>query len=176
MKKIFSIFLLLIFLFNLAGYFIVFKIMQCSVQQEMKTYLENNPSSKETETIVIPNSELASSSRLKFIDDDEFTYNGKLYDIVSKKTVNGSTVFYCMNDKQEEKLYAALKDHVMHNTDQNLPVKDKSNLIIKNIIKEALTDKNITQAMSAEAYHMCFRFNSTLIQNFITVQSPPPKA
>lgn len=151
--------------------------MQCSVQQEMKEYLEKNPSNKETETIVIPTGELASSSsRIKFLDDDEFIYNGKMFDIISRKTSNGYTTFYCMNDTQEEQLYSTLKDHIMHNTDQNLPVKDKSNLIIKNIIKEALADKSIKQPLSLMTFIINFNFETTLLQNFKTVLSPPPKA
>ncbi|MGD0711508.1 MAG: hypothetical protein ABR968_10065 [Bacteroidales bacterium] len=178
MKKILSVFLLLIFLFNLAGYFIVFKIMQCSVQQEMKNYLEKNTSNKETETIVIPDSEITSpSSRIKFTDDDEFIYNGKMYDIISRKTEKGFTIFYCMNDKQEEQLYSALKDHIMHNSDQNLPLKDKSNLIIKNIIKEALPDGNAhLQTFSSKNIIYYSSYNSATHQSFISVITPPPKS
>jgi hypothetical protein len=178
MKKFLSIFLLVIFLFNLAGYFIVFKVIQYSVQQEMKVYLQKNSSDKETEIITIPTIEIASpSSRIKFTDDDEFIYNGKLYDIISSKSSNGYTTFYCMNDKQEEQLYSTLKDHIIHNTDQNLPLKDRSTQIIKNIIKEALADKCIIkQQLSILSCKINFDFDTTLLRNFKTVLSPPPKA
>ena len=111
MKRILSILFLFVFLFNLAGYFIVFEVRQYSAKQEMKIFIKNNIPENELTKIIIPNSELtSSSSEFRQTEENEFVYQGKYYDIVNKKTDGNNTIFYCINDKNEEKLFEELAE------------------------------------------------------------------
>ncbi|MFA4851576.1 MAG: hypothetical protein WC599_03565 [Bacteroidales bacterium] len=184
MRTVFSILLLILFLFNVSGYFVVFKLMRYNARKEMKAYIKQNLRDDEMEIVVVPNSEIgASGSGFRFVEENEFIYNDKLYDIVKKKTDGNNTIFYCINDKQEEKLFAGINEHIKRNTDQNLPAgrqgtpaKDKSNNLTKSIVKEALPEKpgflccDITQATTH------FKYVSLIQKQFIPILSPPPKA
>ena len=176
-KKIISILLLILFLFNVSGYFVVFKLRQYNAREEMKTRIKQNLRDEEMEVIIIQNSEINSPlSDFCFIEEDEFRYKGNLYDIVRKKTEGSNTVFYCINDKQEEKLFDGLNEHIKRNTDQNTPTKDKSNTLTKSIVKEALPEKPDFIAYSVNQHILYFKYNSLTNKQFIPVPSPPPKS
>jgi len=158
--------------------------MQYDARKEMKARIKRNLRDEEMEIVVVPNNKIGTKgSEFKYVKKNEFIYKGNLYDIVRKKTDGNNTIFYCINDKQEEKLFAGLNDHINRNTDQNLPAceqgtptKNKSTLLSKNIIKEALPEKpeflccDITQAITY------FKYASLIQEQFITVPSPPPKS
>ena len=158
--------------------------MQYIAREKMETFIKQNLRDEEMEIVVIPNSEISDTgSGFRFVEENEFIYYDKLYDIVKKKTEGNNTIFYCINDIQEEKLFADLNEHIKRNTDQNLPAgkqgapaKDKSNNLIKSIIKEALPEKpeylccNINQASTY------FEYASLIQEQFIPVLSPPPKS
>lgn len=151
--------------------------MQYSVKQEMKAFILKNTSDNELEKIVISNSDITSSSSdFRFNDDNEFIYKGKFYDIVRQKSDGSNTIFYCVNDTNEEKLFAGLDEHVKQNMDQNLPVKGKSAELLKNIIKEALPDNSITICSNQQNFNIHFIYNSLLKEHYISILSPPPKS
>jgi len=59
-------------------------------------------------------------SKLEFEGDDEFIYEGKLYDIIQQKKENGKIILYCYHDKEEEN---AIKDY-----DNKMNNKKKENI------------------------------------------------
>jgi non-homologous end joining protein Ku len=151
--------------------------MQYNVREEMETYIKQNLRDDEIEIVIVPNSEIGvTGSKFRFVEENEFIYNNKLYDIVKKKSEGNNTIFYCINDKNEENLFSGLYEHLKRNCDQNSPTKDKSNNLVKSIIKEALPEKpkflccNITQTT------IDFKYASLIQEQFITVLAPPPKA
>ncbi len=55
--------------------------------------------------IQIPKKDFYSkSSPLTMFDDDEFEFNGNMYDIVKKVETENQIIFYCINDVKEERL------------------------------------------------------------------------
>jgi hypothetical protein len=177
MKKILSILFLAIFLFNLLGYYFVVYLMQQSVHSEMKAFIKKNPPLDKLERLVISDKEMNSREVFKFKDDKkEFVYNGKLYDIVKETKDGTNTIFYCINDKNEEQLLAGLCEHFKNNFDQNGPAKDKSRQLIKNIIKEALPDSHSTIKSFQSLTFIFFEYHFELTNQFIPVFSPPPEA
>ena len=176
MKKLLSILFLFIFLFNLAGYYVVFTIMQQSAKRDMKAFIKKNPETDELEKVVISSKEMSSSAIFKFTDDNEFIYNGELFDVVSKTTDGDNTVFYCLDDRNEEKLFAGLNEHIKNNCDQNSASKNLSLQLIKNIIKEALPDNYSEMKPSQYITFLYSDFNPILHKQFIQVIAPPPKA
>jgi len=53
-----------------------------------------------------------SASALEWIKSFEFRYRGNLYDIVRTGQSGDTTFYYCINDVQEERLFAGLDGHV----------------------------------------------------------------
>jgi len=53
-----------------------------------------------------------SASALEWIKSFEFRYRGNLYDIVRTGQAGDTTFYYCINDVQEERLFAGLDGHV----------------------------------------------------------------
>ena len=142
----------------------------------MESYIKKNTPNNELVKIIISNSEIASSSSgFRFTEDDEFIYNGNYYDIVRQKTDGSNTIFYCINDTNEEKLFAGLNEHIKQNMDQNLPVKNKSVQLLKNIIKEALPDNIISLFCNQSSNNTHFIYSSFQKEYFKSIPSPPPK-
>jgi len=178
MKKALSILFLFIFLYNIAGYFIVFTLQQFSVREEMELYIKKNMADKELERVVVSNTDIAGgSSDFRFKDDNnEFVYKGKLYDIVRQKTDGVNTIFYCINDNNEERLIEGLSQHIQRNTDQNLPAKNNALNLVNNIIKDALPDKHCEQLCNFYSkISFYISYNSLIREQFIPTPTPPPK-
>lgn len=177
MKRTLSIIFLLVFIYNIAGFFVVFKIEQYAAKDEMKAYISQNPANAELEKIVISNEVMDSrASGFRMFDDNkEFTFNGKLYDIIKSTSDGKFTTFYCLNDKNEERIISNLYEHVQRNTDQNIPSRDNAMKLIKNIIKEALPNEYSSLCnVPFKEIHFTTVFTD-LPQNYIPVASPPPK-
>jgi hypothetical protein len=176
MKRILSILFLMIFLFNLAGYFVVFKMMQYSAREEMKTLVKKNIPLEKLLKIVVPAKEINSSPVFRFLEENEFIYKGKRYDIVKQSTEGNNTIFYCINDTSEERLYAGLDDLIRHTTDQNTTSRNRSNILLKNIVKEALPDDIQLSGIDYSILNIHFDYHSFFTEQFFPVPSPPPKA
>lgn len=115
------------------GYLIVYELEQFSIRQEMRTNIDLGVFDKRVSVITIDNELLASANHLFQLKGDEFTFKGKQYDILSKKTVGGKTTFYAMNDTKEEHLLSSLEDHIRNTTD--LSQTNKQPLHAKNLCK-----------------------------------------
>jgi hypothetical protein len=176
MKKLLSILFLLVFLFNLAGYYIVFTVLQQSARNEMKAFIKKNPQLDELEKIVISDKEMNSASAIKFQDDNnEIVFNDKLYDIVCETRDGENTIFYCINDKNEEQLFAGLNEHIKLNFEENGPLKKQSIELIKNIIKEVLPVFKLVLMIPDANTFVYPTIKFLLSANFIQLISPPPK-
>jgi len=133
MKKAFAIFFLFVFLFNTAGYFLVFHAQQYSIKQEMRANIRLGVSDERVCAVTVDNHLLSSAGPVFELRGDEFIYKGKQYDIISRKTEGGSTTFYAVNDTQEEHLLSSLEDHIQNTAD--LASTHKQPLHSKNLCK-----------------------------------------
>ena len=110
MKRIAFVFLLSIFLFNFICYYPVFLAVKSDLRNDALSSLSH---SSHLNAISVPKylSETP-NSRFRMIDENEFSLDGKLYD-VQKKTDDGKTLtFYCMNDEKEQNLFNSLGENV----------------------------------------------------------------
>ncbi len=104
----------------------------------MKSLLKSGWEKEETEVLKIPKTELFKSD-FKRIDEREFTFQGKLYDIISEQVSADTLIIHCINDVREQRV----KEHVAaHIADQlsheNSPFKKQQQnirLAVKNIIQ-----------------------------------------
>lgn len=109
MKKAGVILLLFVITFQMVGVFLLFKAKQMEVRQDMKMKIKSG----------VPDAELTilrfsrdQADGLKWMEDHEFRYEGRMYDVV-KTTVDGEIVIYhCIHDEQESKLFSHLDNMV----------------------------------------------------------------
>lgn len=101
----------LCFLLNIIGYYIIFYFRQEGIKVEMRevicqqTYNEN-----ETDFVFSLNDKQA-MKQLEWEGDDEFTFNGEMYDVIEKKTENGQLTIRAIADVQETALLNKSKEH-----------------------------------------------------------------
>ena len=143
----------------------------------MREYAKSKLEDNKLEKIVISNADIVSgSSGFRYRNDKEFVYEEKEYEIVRTKSDNGNTIFYCFRDIDDERLFAGLNEHIQRNTDQNLPVKNDTANLIKNIVKDALPDNNkgLNKLNSITVFYPSGK--SCLQEPYISKHTPPPKA
>lgn len=171
MKKLISFIAISILLFNTFGSLIVFQSMSYCIHKEIKnTITQNIPKNKLITIIVDKNN----NKDINFIDDKEFMYKGKMYDVVRQQTNGNTTIYYCINDTKEEELYANLNKEVKTNMDTN-PVKNKTKQIL-NKITISLFYEDIKNTPTEIAYNIIYPIDYIVFVNhFYDVIIPPPK-
>jgi len=121
LNKAISYTILVFFLFNSIGYYLLFEVDKYLVRKEMRlTILENR-----ADMIVLRVKNADSNRDLQRSDKREIEYKGMLYDVLREVRQGSSTVFICFHDSKEEslfkglnkahfhKIYLALWDHVI---------------------------------------------------------------
>lgn|GEM_PF-367161 len=105
LKKILIYFILLLFLFNSMGYYFLFELNKHLARQEIQTLIQRHPKKLMVLTIV----NVANDKEFQWIHKKEFRYKGEMYDIVREVKSGQTTVFICLHDVKESKLFAGLK-------------------------------------------------------------------
>jgi len=105
MRKPASLFFLVLFLFNLEGYYAWFTLVQFRAKEEMEQEIRRGAIENELVVIeIMPGDE----ERLHWEQPGrEFKYKGEMYDVVRVSEKNGSIVYHCINDEKEDNLISA---------------------------------------------------------------------
>ena len=103
-KKALTFLVLLLFLFNILGYYFIFEIYKLKVKQEMRRSTHHGSTSLAVLKIIDPSSD----PDFKRVERKEFRYKGSLYDVIREVKSGPVTIFYCIPDKKEEDLLAAM--------------------------------------------------------------------
>ena len=74
-----------------------------------------------------------------------------------------------------KRLFTNFNEHIKQNTDQNVPIKNNSSKILKNIIKDAIPEKPTHLKSFCSENINNFYFNLNTLNQYIPVFSPPPK-
>lgn len=138
MRRFFALLFLSLYLYNFVGYLAVFAVMQYRVRCEVKRMLKGTVPQGELLTLTFHTESLEQGLyALQWIEPHEFRYNGGMYDILRSHVDGDSTSYVCINDVQEEKLFAHLDSHVQrHMGDSGQPAKFDS---FKDVFKDSLT-------------------------------------
>jgi hypothetical protein len=126
MKKLFAYILLLIFLFNSMGYYVVYEFNKMLVKREVRAIIRNNPG----KFIVIRVEDAAHHPDFTWLEKDEFVFENRMYDVVSEKRQGNVSVFTCIHDNKEERLVSGLK---------KVSGNKLATILISHIIDNALT-------------------------------------
>jgi hypothetical protein len=127
-KRFFPAFLLLIFLANVVGFNLA-TLFQLTAHQ----YTSRENEKEKIVTLKIPVSETtAASSGFEWLEEDEFTFHGRRYDVISSAEINGVLVMTCYDDTKEDFLYKKLEEQTSTNENKQ-PVKGKQTFLKKGI-------------------------------------------
>ena len=163
-------------LYNSLGYFIVFKSIQYSIRNEIKANIKNSIPDKNLFLIKLTNDEIKSEKReFRKINESEFFFLGKLYDIVRVRKNADTNYFYCINDAKEEQLLSALGSHVERQIDQSSPVSKKTSNLLKHVVKIAICDYKGAFAIHVTNFKYLPLPNNKLYFTNKDIPSPPPK-
>lgn len=179
LKKLIPISLALLFLFNLAGYYIAYPVMSWCIKSSVRAGMEAGLLKKKLILVKIPVSFANSpNNRFQMTDEDEFEYMGRMYDISSKVQKGGTIYFYCYADSDEDQLVANLDTHVK--SDSAINVNDHKtrshNSIIKPLkeyLKGVCVPHDILLSGNNSIRYRNFQYFKTLAPD---IQSPPPKS
>jgi hypothetical protein len=105
LRKALACAILALFLFNSIGYYLLFELNRHLVVREMQSAITNH--SEKYTILTIAN--VSTNKDFQRIHKKEFRYKGEMYDIVRELRTGQKTVFICLHDKKESKLFAGLK-------------------------------------------------------------------
>jgi len=172
-RKILSILFAGLLLFNLFGYFFVFKCDQIQVKNEMKGMIRNGSLRASYEKIIVQNP--GTNPDFKLLEKGEIEYQGKLYDVISSRVSGTSVIFTCIKDTKEEQLLSRFSNSSSM-AGMNLPEKSKnSQALLYHIIKHALLNK---QSVQPPLTSFVFLFTKLLLSFHsisILPDFPPPR-
>jgi hypothetical protein len=135
-RKFFSVLFAGLILFNLCGFFFVFRYEQDSLKKEMKGWIRSGFFRGQYEQITVTNP--SACKDLRILDKDEIIYRGKLYDVVSSAVSGNTITFLCINDTKEEGLVAHYDNFLKWTTGLNSPQKSRTGqAMVYHIIKHA---------------------------------------
>ncbi len=176
MKQSAVILLLVLLLLQSGGYYIIFCADILEAKHEAIEIVENADRNKEqVTTLTFPYRDgTVLAADLTFNDEDEFTYHGRMYDVISSEKTNGQITFKCYTDSKETSLTQNLKEKIESEKDSPAQ-KQKGSLI-----------KMLPQYIAVAVDGMCFTTYTTRIhsgsyqngsQSFVyrTIVSPPPE-
>ena len=104
-KRLFLFLFLIVFIWQLAGFFIYFEIERYHVRKDIKRAIKHSLPQNQYKQINFTNEEF---KELTWINDHEFKMNGRLYDVVKMNKSNVGFSAYCIDDIQESILFAQL--------------------------------------------------------------------
>jgi len=174
LKKIIPVGLLLAFLINTMGFFVIFKYNQFLLQQEMFTLIRSGKFHREMILLKIYRPEhdrgfIRHNSR-------EFSWHGRMYDIVIEHQGGDTTLFYCLHDKKEEALINRFqtfykKIHRDNTRQRNIP----NHAFLHNIVKQALLQQGLFLASENGTIYRYPSLTVSLISADLDRFAPPPE-
>lgn len=103
MKKLLSILLVLILLFNIGGFYVVIKSRQYAIRKEVKRQIKHGVDEKDLVPILVNDD---NQDQLDWKHSKEFRYKGSMYDIVRTEfNENGTITYHCIIDDNESALF-----------------------------------------------------------------------
>jgi hypothetical protein len=170
MKRVSAALITLLFLFNMMGYYFVFNYNQYLVRSEMKSLIKSGYFEDSYVVLKIANRDFIR------VDKGEFRHKGKLYDIVSETKSGDSTLFKCINDKNEERLLAGFHRTLELASSQNNPVKARhARAMLYHVIKLALPEYRQNQLTLVPTEISFINPLHSLSSIIHPPDSPPPK-
>jgi hypothetical protein len=172
MKRTFAYLFLFLYSYNLAGYLVVFSVRQNIVRSEIKKMLKESVPHSDLILLTFHTTSLQQGKYpLQWIENHEFRYAGGMYDIVHSRTSADSTHYLCVNDVQEEALFADLDSHVQREMGSQGARLDAFKDAFKNSFTDRFPDLPVLTVIATNGPPIQTLYESVVAD----VASPPPR-
>jgi hypothetical protein len=156
---------------NIIGYHLIFYFRQLEIKSEMKRLILAQPNSEDENDFVIPVDDKSTMAKLEWEGDDEFSFNGDMYDVIEKKVENNKLIIRSLADKRET---ALIKKYSKLNNEGN--ARGKTALLM-NLVNSAYVFSSIPDGFresNLKPFKIYFRscIGSSKTQEVLT---PPPQ-
>lgn len=178
MKKLFSIGFLIIFLFNVGGYYLVFIGLKYQAKSQLLKQIEAQTySAEEAIELKIPMSLPYELNQQQYERvDGEFAHEGRIYRLVKQKYVSDTLYLVCIPSHKEKLLQNVMSDYIKGLNDIPVSSKNALTLLVK-WLKEYQNNFGITIVHSSGWHISVASYTGTpsVLENEIPVHVPPPK-
>lgn len=167
MRTASSIFLLLVLMLNLFGFYFAFTIQQRELQKEMVCKSQTNHHH------ILTLSKTAFEKIVWLDDEKEMRLNGKLYDVSKIETSNDIVKLFVEEDEMETKLVDDFVSMFSSRADKT-PHSSPFKILLQHFMQEFTCTTSTTIFYSSFSF-VAFMKKNSLFNSFITIgQSPPP--
>ncbi len=173
LRRILSILLVFLFIFNAGGYYFVYVQLLNSFKLTAGGEIREHVSLDKLELIKISNRVVPDRNQFERVNESEIKYNGRMYDIYSEQSGDGFTYFYCLNDAYEDIIMNAFAEYIVDKAG------DESNTAVISLLKIIITHATVPPQFTYLNYNHSYIISlnsgsdiSVLIQD---IPSPPPK-
>jgi hypothetical protein len=179
LKKIFSIFLLVVFLFNVGGYYLVFVALRFQANVELTKRLDADDYSRED--LVELRLPVSLPYPLQENDfqrvDGKFEHNGQFYRLVKQKLENDVLIVICIKDKKEKQLDETMKDYSKLANDIPSSSKKSQNILSKLLKDFESLESGAIQRGNGWLQMIAFaNLECKITSQLLSITGPPPKA
>lgn len=182
LKKVTSILLLALLLFNVVGYLALFAYEQ---EQARHIKLQNMPESAFKVVKILASTYVHLENTDFDYPDEQFTVAGKTYNLAKKRVFNDSLEIYLLNNVKQDELTAAFNDYIEQNLlTKSLPThKTPFKVAFKDFLKNCVVNPSdlldiryqlITVAPEKEA--ICTQTDFFLTDITLSIVAPPPES
>lgn len=175
MKKTLSILLILFIIINSGGYLFIYLQLENYFKKIAFNRINEFIPIEKLERIEISNNSKSTESKdyIRFIDDREICYKGKMYDIYMVFVQDGKTIIYCISDENEDIINNAFSEYI-NESDGDLESQTIINFV-KIIITLALEPIQSDFSYIQPYKNISFNYINLFGNINIDIPSPPPK-
>jgi|GEM_PF-1902816 hypothetical protein len=165
-KKLFSTIFILVFCFSIGGYLLMFELLR------FNCYFETNNVDINRLTVL-----KLSFNEFKNLQtrQNEFRFQGKMYDVVTMVLQNDSVVLTCVHDENEDELFQFLESVFESHTTTTTSSNHFSLLIAKIISLQFLLPEAIREQHFFSVVQLSSITTYSLLTVFLSKETPPPK-
>lgn len=144
-------------------------------QSEIKETVLNSIKESNSDNLLLLNISKEDQKNITWNGNDEFSLNGKMYDVAFSKREGNVLHLYCYSDLKEDHLFAALNSHIKDNIDNPVSGKNsKDNL--KNHLPDYLLDGTKNEfSFFVDTLRKEIKYSFSTLDIFIDKPSPPPR-
>lgn len=180
MKKVFAISLFVIHVFNIAGYTLLFRLLQQQSSKKALTQIEKGQYSDEDLILVKVPMAVPYSTNWKDYEryDGEIEWGGVHYNYVKRKLYNDTLYVLCLPNVTQTRLHDAQKQYADHVND--LPTQKKNDSGVKKASLAGEYDQYETAypccIMPSRQKQQYISFSSSLLKKYSNCITQPPDA
>ena len=169
LKKLSLIAIIAVLAYSQVGYYFVLRYSQSVQKKSIKHKIRSQLKDADLEIISLTDN----NENIVWLEEDkELLFKEEMYDVVRRKTVNGKTLLYCINDKKEKDLVEKYNLITKHNSSADKKGKHTVDHSVNLYLQQEESNSGLSFALLLNNYNS---FDPHLPDNFMDKISPPPR-